>query len=111
MHHYCHFCYILMLELNAGLQVNLADVRGTGRDGRVLKEDILNYVNGKQTPSMADRVEVKDSGLSSQTSVQVGSYPTVPGDRVEPMKGYTRAMVKSMTQANVRIKYTINTQL
>ena len=80
---------------------------GTGRDGRVLKEDILNYVNSKQGSSVSEQGGVKDSGPFVQTPVQSGASNIIPGDRVEPMKGYTRAMVKSMTAAIVRIVRTI----
>ena len=36
--------YKWKFDLDFNFQIKLADVVGTGKDGRVLKEDILNYL-------------------------------------------------------------------
>ena len=42
------------------LQVKLSDVVGTGRDGRILKEDIVKFIAGeKVTPSVGGRLLTK----------------------------------------------------
>ncbi|XP_076881538.1 lipoamide acyltransferase component of branched-chain alpha-keto acid dehydrogenase complex, mitochondrial-like [Bidens hawaiensis] len=65
-----------------GIDVN--DVPGTGKLGRVQKEDILNYV--KQTLE-AEQIVLK---MTDESLYQ---------DKTVPIRGYQRAMVKSMTAA------------
>ncbi|KAG9146539.1 hypothetical protein Leryth_020432 [Lithospermum erythrorhizon] len=80
-----------------GVDVN--DVCGTGKDGRVLREDILNYavnkgiIDEKLTPSNAyeedqqkQRWQCEDKKSSTK--------------RAHNHRGYQRAMVKSMTLAS-----------
>ncbi|CAF2564481.1 unnamed protein product [Rotaria sp. Silwood2] len=98
------------------LQISLDDVQGTGKDGRILKEDLLNYKSGTSTPSKSA------ASISSPSSspplppspptpspVAVKQTPTIKiqppsttpvADRNEPIKGIRKAMVKTMTQAN-----------
>ncbi|CAF4605432.1 unnamed protein product, partial [Rotaria magnacalcarata] len=33
------------------LQISLSDIQGTGKDGRILKEDIIRFKSVKSTPS------------------------------------------------------------
>lgn len=61
-------------------KVDLRGVEGSGKQGRVLKEDILRHI-GK----IADKPSVPNS--------------TSPKDELRPLRGYQRAMVKSMTIA------------
>ncbi|XP_012697383.2 lipoamide acyltransferase component of branched-chain alpha-keto acid dehydrogenase complex, mitochondrial [Clupea harengus] len=96
--------------------IKLSEVMGTGRDGRILKEDILNYL-AKQTgailppspfneiqpppPRPATLAKPKEKALPQP----VVPLPTVPRpvftgkDRTEPLKGFHKAMVKTMTAA------------
>jgi len=76
----------------------LADVPGTGKDGRILKEDIMNYIEEMKTKTTA----------APPPTVDVGAAPTAPPtpirrpevtleDRTEPIKGIKKAMAKAMS--------------
>ena len=56
-------------------QIVLTDVPGTGRDGRILKEDIMRYIDGMKTVAAGTKIEcfvmcnifvVLDSAVASQ---------------------------------------------
>lgn len=66
--------------------VELSDISATGKNGRVLKEDILRFI-GKI-----------DSAPSSSVSQQ--SFQPLVEDKIVPIRGYTKAMIKTMTIAN-----------
>ncbi|KAG9459756.1 hypothetical protein H6P81_004264 [Aristolochia fimbriata] len=80
-----------------GLDIN--DIKGTGEDGRVLKENVLDYA--------ANRGICKDPSVFSQVNPEVQEVQSllkeVTGqcyeDRTVLLRGFHRAMVKSMTMA------------
>lgn len=57
---------------------------GTGKKGRILKEDILNYLDSL-----------------SNVQMKAGSGGVQLNDRIEPIKGFQKAMFKSMTDSLV----------
>ncbi|KAF5307851.1 hypothetical protein FQR65_LT06583 [Abscondita terminalis] len=62
-------------------KINLDNVQGTGKSGRILKEDILNY-------------------LESNNQDKVTKSNVSPGeDQVVAIKGFTKAMIKTMTES------------
>ncbi|PIN00559.1 Dihydrolipoamide transacylase (alpha-keto acid dehydrogenase E2 subunit) [Handroanthus impetiginosus] len=81
------------------LSVNIEDVCGTGKDGRVLKEDVLNYAacEGilKETSSSAEQYPQEDQRFPEVSPTHRWEYE----DRAIPLRGFQRAMVKSMTLA------------
>ncbi|CAN4118184.1 unnamed protein product [Withania somnifera] len=74
-----------------GLDIN--DVPATGKDGRVLKEDVINYAMQKgltnETPACAQQTHSEVSPLTRGGNK----------DKTLQLRGYQRAMVKSMTLA------------
>lgn len=71
-------------------KITLANVRGSGKDGRVTKADLLDVINGKSTAS-----PIVAASTPSRTSTSTSS----PVDRIEKLKGYNKAMVKKMTES------------
>lgn len=75
-----------------GLDIN--DVPATGKDGRILKEDVINYAMQKglinEAPACAQQNHSEISPL-----IGGGGYE----DWTLQLRGYQRAMVKSMTLA------------
>ena len=91
--------------------VNLADVQGTGKEGRVLKEDILNYVaNGGKSPSTSAPIPAPTPS-PAQKSAPLPPSPPAPApvarpapvflgkDKTEPAGPIVKAMTKTMSEA------------
>lgn len=91
--------------------VNVKDIPSTGKDGRVLKEDVLKYVNDKEslwgeisTIAQATRpleAEVMDS--RSEVEVDLSHLKStrekIHEDKSIPLRGFQRAMAKTMSIA------------
>ncbi|KAK3546222.1 hypothetical protein QTP70_025208 [Hemibagrus guttatus] len=88
--------------------IKLSEVVGTGKDDRILKEDILNFL-AKQTGAILPYDDVKAPSVSTAPAKAEKPAPpptpTVPRpvftgeDRTEPLNGFQKAMVKTMTAA------------
>ncbi|CAN6809620.1 unnamed protein product [Brassica oleracea] len=77
------------LAKDIGIDINL--VTGSGKDGRVLKEDVLQFSGQKQN--------VTDSAPSDNPFIRGDSVSTSFEDQIVPLRGFNRAMVKTMTMA------------
>jgi len=78
-------------RLAKNLKVNLNQVKGSGKHGRVTKDDVFAFVEsgGKPAPSKAP----------AKRPVKTEAPPVSKADKVVKLKGTLRAMVKSMTEA------------
>ncbi|CAG9127021.1 unnamed protein product [Plutella xylostella] len=80
-------------------QVDLSTVKSTGKNGRIMKEDILSHLNMSSDTS---NVVPAASFVAAETipvAVAKASAVLVKEDRTVPISGFTKAMVKSMTEA------------
>ncbi|KRY68745.1 Lipoamide acyltransferase component of branched-chain alpha-keto acid dehydrogenase complex, mitochondrial [Trichinella pseudospiralis] len=68
-------------------KINLSEIKGTGPGGRIVKEDLLNMISANVDASDDE----KKSFSTTSALIQ---------DQVIPIRGYRRAMVKTMTSAN-----------
>ncbi|RCV23622.1 hypothetical protein SETIT_5G021800v2 [Setaria italica] len=80
--------------------LNINEIVGTGKDGRVLKEDVLNYAVSKglykeQSSSLEENIGLIDLLEEGKSLPDVPFYE----DKKILLRGYQRAMVKSMSLA------------
>ncbi|XP_064444830.1 lipoamide acyltransferase component of branched-chain alpha-keto acid dehydrogenase complex, mitochondrial isoform X4 [Mirounga angustirostris] len=85
--------------------IKLSEVVGSGKDGRILKEDILNYLE-KQTGAIlppspkAEIVPPPPKPKDRTIPIPISKPPVFIGkDKTEPIKGFHKAMVKTMSAA------------
>ncbi|KAF7837800.1 protein GAMETE EXPRESSED 2 [Senna tora] len=86
-----------------GIDIN--DVCGTGKDDRVLKEDVLNYAVKKgiiKDPSVSLNVDygnqpqvIEENNCDAATA----KFEWTSEDKIVPLRGFQRAMVKTMSMA------------
>ncbi|XP_076905097.1 lipoamide acyltransferase component of branched-chain alpha-keto acid dehydrogenase complex, mitochondrial-like [Bidens hawaiensis] len=74
--------------------IDVNDVPGTGKHGRIQKEDVLNYVS-----SLKNKPSVVEPTLKPEQIIQPMVNESLYQDKTLPIRGYQRAMVKSMTAA------------
>lgn len=82
--------------------IKLQEVVGTGRDGRILKEDVLNFIENKnkKTSEVIQRNVSEDKTSAQPKTLQKTKIEVKSGtDRTEPIKGIRKAMAKTMTQS------------
>ncbi len=96
--------------------INLAAIQGSGPKGRISKEDVLIYINNKggntqsfksvQTNTSTQNIAgvvapppTHSSGASTSNNNAISSAKPMVGDKVVPIRGVQRLMVKSMTAA------------
>ncbi|KJH41194.1 e3 binding domain protein [Dictyocaulus viviparus] len=83
---------------NMTVTVDLKKVKGSGKDGRVLKEDVLRFLGHVEAGYLSGPIGVKAlSAGSNQAGEKVLSL--LAEDRIVPLRGYTRVMIKTMTEA------------
>ncbi|WP_042223924.1 dihydrolipoamide acetyltransferase family protein [Oceanobacillus manasiensis] len=82
--------------------VNITSVTGSGKNGRILKEDIDNYLNGDQPSTQADTPAPAASEKAEKPAPQAapeGEYPETREAMSGIRKSIAKAMVNSKTKA------------
>ena len=77
------------------LDVNIHQVAGSGKKGRVYKDDVVNFSEGKQ---VSEKASVKTS-VSANTSSVANNVTTTASTRVEPIRGIKAIMAKAMVES------------
>lgn len=78
--------------------VNIQQVTGSGKNGRVLKEDIDSFVSGDQPSADASSDEQSDESTTTETKQTTSTESTVTEERV-PLKGVRKAIAKAMVNS------------
>lgn len=76
-------------------KVNIADVEGSGKKGRVLKQDIEHYVRNAQN-SVSDVKAQNRATEATATATPLTDVPFAGSGKVIPMRGIKQAMAKQM---------------
>ncbi|PKA58417.1 Lipoamide acyltransferase component of branched-chain alpha-keto acid dehydrogenase complex, mitochondrial [Apostasia shenzhenica] len=84
--------------------ININDISGSGKDGRVLKEDILNFAVSKgicqELPLISSTGGEKSGEFEEIKRLYMASTDGgIYNDKTIPLRGFQRSMVKSMTMA------------
>ncbi|KAJ1346051.1 Dbt1p [Parelaphostrongylus tenuis] len=78
-------------------KIDLKKVKGSGRDGRVLKEDVLQFLGQVREDHSPIPTHVRAPPTVSTRSPS--KLSPLSKDRLVPLRGYTRTMIKTMTEA------------
>ncbi|MEP1216843.1 MAG: dihydrolipoyllysine-residue acetyltransferase [Marinobacter sp.] len=85
--------------------LNLADIAGSGKDGRVLKADVLAHLDKPTAPAQS-REDTAESQPASQSRER--RMPEREQEvRIEPIKGMKAAMARSMVKSATTIPHFI----
>ncbi|VDN59524.1 unnamed protein product [Dracunculus medinensis] len=77
--------------------IDLKEVKGTGKDGRILKDDIISFLERTSVEEIQS-AEMSKAVAEPKISTALKLAP-LTNDKVIPIRGYSRAMIKTMTEA------------
>lgn len=86
-------------RIAAQFKVDLNAVKATGKNGRVLKEDMLSHlnINAEESNELPGAISV--GAVEIPITQAKAKLEVILEDKVVPVSGFTKAMVKSMTEA------------
>ncbi|WP_164669165.1 dihydrolipoamide acetyltransferase family protein [Virgibacillus doumboii] len=79
-------------------EVNIQDVSGSGKNGRILKEDVDKYLSGDKQADTAEDAEATEESTAA-APVPKGDYPETREKMSGIRKSIAKAMVNSKTKA------------
>lgn len=98
-----------VLKLAGEKGIDLAQVTGTGKDGRITRKDILNFVPGEVpvTPTVEEKVEAPQAETSTPAVSKAPAAPVFASgnDEVVPADGVRKAIAKKMVQSVTEIPH------
>ncbi|XP_068630453.1 lipoamide acyltransferase component of branched-chain alpha-keto acid dehydrogenase complex, mitochondrial [Battus philenor] len=86
-------------RIAAQFKVDLSTIKPTGRNNRILKEDVLSHLDITADKSNEIPAIPSINSIPIPVSTERVQIETILEDRVTPITGFTKAMVKSMTAA------------
>lgn len=85
--------------------VNIKAVQGTGKNGRVIKDDIIAYLEGGQAPSQT--TETTEGAPAQAADTKAAAQPVAPaGEEFPETREKIPAMRKAIAKAMVNSKHT-----
>lgn len=82
-------------------KLNPKVIRATGKNGRILKEDVLNYLKAKEEGREETYTKPQETKQVKEEKIpQMESYKPSGEDQTIKLVGFQKAMTKTMTQAN-----------
>ncbi|TVR22332.1 MAG: 2-oxo acid dehydrogenase subunit E2 [Anaerolineaceae bacterium] len=80
--------------------LDVTQITGTGRDGRVTKRDVIAYMEGGQSaPAPQTKPETKPSPAPAKPSTQPPAVPITGDDEIQPLSGMRRAIAEHMVMS------------
>ncbi|GAA0613464.1 pyruvate dehydrogenase complex dihydrolipoyllysine-residue acetyltransferase [Virgibacillus siamensis] len=80
-------------------EVNIKSVQGSGKNGRILKEDVDSYLSGDQPADTEEKAEEAESKPAGEAAAPEGDYPETREKMTGIRKTIAKAMVNSKTKA------------